>query len=216
MDAKALRTVRGNWGWTVLDAGGDQAAGYAAFEEVIQRYGEFWRHYHTFDHMVTVVGGVSAILEVHKNPNPAALFAAYLHDIIYDPRAKDNEARSAEFARELLQGLGVRATVREETARLILLTQTHQTTEDDEAGKALLDADLGVLRHDRILYDAYAEGIRKEYAWVPDAEYRAGRTRILEGFLNRPRIYQTPLWFQYGEQPARANLAREIAALRAA
>jgi predicted metal-dependent HD superfamily phosphohydrolase len=100
----------------------------------------------------------------------------------------------------------------DEAARLILLTRTHEAGPDDRAGRTLLDADLAVLSADEPAYDAYADAIRREYAWVPEADYRAGRRRVLERFLVRPRIYFT-MEMAEAEPKARANLRREIGRL---
>jgi predicted metal-dependent HD superfamily phosphohydrolase len=73
----------------------------------------------------------------------------------------------------------------------------------------LLDADLAVLGSHEDRYRRYASDIRKEYAWVPEAEYRAGRKKVLEAFLARPRIYWNDSIHDQREGIARANLIRE-------
>jgi predicted metal-dependent HD superfamily phosphohydrolase len=174
-----------------------------------ERYAEPARHYHTLDHVRAVLdvlaagGAVTAPLH----------FAAWYHDAVYNPRAGDNEERSAALARGALEPLGVRAAAGEETARLILLTKTHQTDAADAAGRLLVDADLAVLGADEADYDCYARAIRQEYAWVDKAAYRAGRRRVLQGFLGRPRLYHTPALFDRLEAAARRNLRRELARL---
>jgi predicted metal-dependent HD superfamily phosphohydrolase len=60
-------------------------------------------------------------------------------------------------------------------------------------------------------YRTYAEQIRQEYAWVPDADYRAGRQRALAKFLARPTLYHFLVDL---ESPARRNLSAEIERLR--
>src|SRR5947209_4025145 len=87
--------------------------------------------------------------------------------------------------------VGADAPLLDEVARLVLLTKTHATGPDDRSGQALLDADLAVLGADPADYDRYAADIRREYAWVPEDAYRDGRRRVLEGFLRRPRLFQT-------------------------
>ena len=62
-------------------------------------------------------------------------------------------------------------------------------------------------------YDKYAAKIRKEYSWVPDDQYRIGRKKVLQDFLNRPRIYFTERAGKELEQQARVNIEREIARL---
>jgi predicted metal-dependent HD superfamily phosphohydrolase len=74
----------------------------------------------------------------------------------------------------------------------------------------LLDADLAILGASEIDYQAYAVSIRREYAWVPEPEYRKGRRQVLERFLTRPRIFH---FLSHLEEPARRNLVAEIARL---
>jgi predicted metal-dependent HD superfamily phosphohydrolase len=78
----------------------------------------------------------------------------------------------------------------------------------------VLDADLAILAAEPSRYQAYATGVRAEYAHVDDASWRTGRTRVLRAFLERPAIYLTaPM--QRQEHRARANLAAELSSLAA-
>ena len=85
----------------------------------------------------------------------------------------------------------------------------------DGPGCALLDADLAILGAASDEYDRYAAAIRREYAWVDENAYRAGRSQVLQGFLHRPCIFHTADWAARAENPARCNLQREIDALAA-
>jgi predicted metal-dependent HD superfamily phosphohydrolase len=184
----------------------------ATFFDVLRRYLEPSRHYHNLEHVRDVSARVMTLARPGDDLTTLN-FAAVLHDVIYDSRAKDNEERSAEYAQEVLASLGVGREVRDEVARLILLTRKHETTAEDRAGKVLLDADLSILAADEAEYDRYAAAIRREYAWVADEDYRAGRAAVLERFLARPHLYFTDFARREWEPRARANLAREIAAL---
>jgi predicted metal-dependent HD superfamily phosphohydrolase len=187
--------------WLRLLPGAD-----AAFADLAARYSEPGRHYHTLDHIRSVLD----CIETLWTDAPQALsLAAWLHDVVYDSRAADNEQRSADYARAMLPALGVSPATIDETARLILLTRTHEADPDDRAGQTLLDADLAILSADGPVYDAYADAIRREFAWVPEPDYRAGRSRVLERFLVRPRIYFT-MEMAEAEPRARDNLRREI------
>ena len=48
---------------------------------------------------------------------------------------------------------------------------------------------------------------------MPEAAFRAGRRQILQGFLDRPRIYRTPEAYDAWEATARAQVAAEVRAL---
>jgi len=58
--------------------------------------------------------------------------------------------------------------------------------------------------------DNYAEAIRREYAWVPQDRYAEGRTRVLNGFLERPEIFTHREFRQRLDEQARVNLRWEI------
>ena len=78
----------------------------------------------------------------------------------------------------------------------------------------LLDADLAILGADPDEYARYARAIRQEYAWVPEADYRRGRTTVLQGFLVRARIFRLDRIHERLDAAARRNLRDELAALR--
>jgi predicted metal-dependent HD superfamily phosphohydrolase len=138
----------------------------------------------------------------------AVKLAVWLHDVICDSRASDNEERSAEFAEQFCEKLSIpEARV---VASLILKTKTHEAGGDVDA-QMLLDADLAILGASEPVYRKYAEQIRQEYAWVLEPDYRKGRRQVLERFLGRPRIYH---FLCHLEQPARRNIAAEIAQLQ--
>src|SRR5262245_30143411 len=118
----------------VLRSAEEFAALDATFDELRRRYSEPGRHYHVLDHvraMLEALPSADLPLPVQAGLN----LAVFLHDVVYDSRAKDNEERSAEYARELLASLGVDREAREEIARLILLTKRHETTQDDLPGQ---------------------------------------------------------------------------------
>ena len=76
--------------------------------------------------------------------------------------------------------------------------------------------DLAILAAEEKRYARYAADVRKEYAWIPEADYRKGRTEVLKSFLARSQIYHTPVMFEEGEESARRNLRTEIGRLQQA
>jgi predicted metal-dependent HD superfamily phosphohydrolase len=178
------------------------------FEDVRDRYAEPGRFYHVLDHVLNVIEIVESLGSHSFNPHTVQL-AAWLHDVIYDSRASDNEERSADYAQRFCEELSIAEGDR--VAALIMKTKTHQAGENDPDAEILLDADLAVLGASEEDYRDYSEKIRQEYAWVPEADYRQGRRRVLESFLSRTRIYH---WLRDREEPARRNLAAEIAQLK--
>jgi predicted metal-dependent HD superfamily phosphohydrolase len=63
------------------------------------------------------------------------------------------------------------------------------------------------------VFDGYEAAVRKEYAWVPEAAWIAGRSAVLRSFLNRPFIYLSEEFRDRFEAQARENIRRSLAAL---
>jgi predicted metal-dependent HD superfamily phosphohydrolase len=180
----------------------------ATGSELIARWSEPQRHYHTLEHLTRMLDVVDASPD-YPDDYDAVRLACWFHDAIYDPARGDNEERSAELAASRLTPLGVDPA---ETARLVLLTGTHDVAHGDRNGELIADADLAILAADEPAYATYARQVRTEYAFVPEADFAAGRATILRRFLQRPVIYHLhPEW----EPRARANVTAEIDALAA-
>ncbi|MFC7649136.1 HD domain-containing protein [Streptosporangium lutulentum] len=92
--------------------------------ELIARYGEPHRRYHTTAHLEAVLAHVDTLAEHAENPDLVRL-AAWFHDAVYDPRRGDNEERSATLAERVLPELGLPAEAVATVARLVRLTVTH-------------------------------------------------------------------------------------------
>lgn len=189
------------------------ADAYPVFDRLLAAYAEPHRHYHTLEH-VAEVARVAARLPA-ADPKAVQL-AVWFHDAVYDLKADDNEARSAELVGDWLVPLGVPAEVIDRVAGLVRAT-VHFADDPPPADPdtiALLDADLAILGAAELRYRRYAADVRKEYAWVRDDAYRAGRAKVLEAFLARPRLFRTETLFLEGEGLARRNLSAELSELR--
>ena len=186
----------------------DPTAAQPTFEDIEAHHAEWGRSYHTFPHVESVLATVDRIADQAKNPNAVRL-AVWLHDVICDSRANDNEERSADYARDLCKQLAIPDA--ERVATLILATKSHQPGDDDADAVVLIDADLSIFGADPVVYRKYSEDIRREYSWVPVDDYRIGRRRVLEKFLERRSIYRL---LRELETPARRNIADELAGCR--
>jgi predicted metal-dependent HD superfamily phosphohydrolase len=210
-----LRTqLQTAWRNLLLPFAVPEEAAAAAFAALVARYGEASRFYHNLCHLHDVLAVIDQLAAAGRDVTAIRL-AAWFHDAVYDSRADDNEERSADLAATVLAGLGLPPALVAEVRRLVLLTKTHAPAADDADGQLLVDADLSVLGADAKRYDDYARAIRREYAWVTEDAYRAGRAQVLEQFLKRPRIFWSDAVFATRELPARHNLQRELALLRA-
>jgi len=180
------------------------------FTDVCKHYAEPGRFYHTRDHIAAILKTVDSLGSFARNLNAVKL-AGWLHDVIYNSRASDNEERSAEYAERLCERLSIPEG--RLVASLILKTKTHDVGNDDPDAQVLIDADLAILGDSESAYRAYAAKIRQEYAWVPEPDYRTGRRQVLERFLTRAIVFHLLVDL---EEPARRNIAAEIARLACA
>ncbi|MGZ4724695.1 MAG: HD domain-containing protein [Ilumatobacteraceae bacterium] len=206
-------------------------------DALLIRYGERHRYYHTMTHIMMVVRHVhDAAAMAAWQPSAQLVAAALYHDAIYDPRASDNEFRSAALAARDLADVGWSGDQCAYVKALILATGDHTapggpaaagsvagwvgSESVDARGVAaaetafLLDADLAILGADPRSYQAYANGVRAEYFFVDDTRWRSGRGRVLQDFLDRPRIFATEYMHGELEHRARANIEAELATLR--
>jgi predicted metal-dependent HD superfamily phosphohydrolase len=181
-------------------------------DAVLEAWSEPDRRYHGLDHLR------DCLAELDGAPADGAdrdrvEAALWFHDAIYDPRAGDNEARSAEWARRALAELGSPPAVADDVARLVGLTD-HTDPTPDPSGRLLCDIDLAILGREPEAFDAYDRHIREEYAWVPESDFRAARAGVLAGLLSRVPLYQTEHFRRRYETAARTNLSRALERLR--
>jgi predicted metal-dependent HD superfamily phosphohydrolase len=175
------------------------------------------RHYHGLAHIEAMLALATEYRRLLHDPE-AVEAAIWFHDAIYDSRAKDNEAKSAELAEKRLAG---RASPHRlaRIAAMINATATHQLPafRDEDALKDaafLLDMDLAILGAEPAVFDAYEKAVRLEYGWVEEPMWRAGRAAVLKNFLARPHIFNTQLFRDRLEAQARKNLGRSLQALQ--
>jgi predicted metal-dependent HD superfamily phosphohydrolase len=183
-------------------------------QDLLERWAEPQRHYHTLDHLLAVLTRVIELTAHAYDPDAVAL-AAWFHDAVYHPERSENEERSANLAERALPEAGLDAARTEEVARLVRLTVTHDPAEDDRNGDVLCDADLAVLAGNPADYAAYAAAVREEYGFVPDEDFRTGRAAILRRLLELPRLFRTGYGRDRWEPVARRNLSTELDLLEA-
>lgn len=179
------------------------------FADLVSRYSADGRYYHDLGHVKDLLDTVDELKPLATDFTAIRL-AVWFHDVIYDPRAKDNEVKSAEYARKTLHTLGLSPEVIDKVSNLILATITHQAPDGDINAQILLDADLAPLAADEAAFKQQSIALRKEYAWLSEEEFKANRARLLGSFLERDRIYQTDELYTSLESQARRNLKKAL------
>ncbi|EEF63208.1 HD domain-containing protein [Pedosphaera parvula] len=191
---------------------GGQGDGSVIYEDLFKRYHEPHRAYHNFAHIEQCLLEFGSLRSLASNPDAIEL-AIWFHDAVYDTHAKDNEELSAELAVDVMQSAAIPASLIQTVSNLILATK-HAAMPADPDAALFVDVDLSILGQSAEKFDEYEFQIRQEYNWVESKAFIEGRSRILEIFVKRPRIYSTECFHQKYENQARENLARSIARLK--
>lgn len=176
----------------------------SVFGDVLARYSEPHRYYHTLQHLSECFEH-RQFLEVSAEYPSEVNLAIWFHDLVYDVYAKDNEARSAEFASLVMADNGATSTQISRVSNHILATSAHHTDQKGDT-KFLLDIDLAILGASSERFSQYQEQIRCEYSYVPALIYQYKRREILKSFLERDSIYLTRHFQVMYEDAARKNL----------
>lgn len=177
-------------------------------DELVAAYTAPGRHYHNLAHIEDCLAALARVEGLSAAEREILSEAIWWHDVVYDATRPDNEERSAQLAEQ-----HVRADISREVGRLIRLTKTHDVQPGDRLGAILISIDLSILGAEPARYDAYAAAIRQEFIHVGDADYRAGRGRVLRHFAARPVIFPDAGFAATHDGRARDNLARELASL---
>lgn len=179
--------------------------------ELMQRYAEPHRSYHTMQHLDECLTQFDAVRSIAVRPGEIEL-ALWFHDAIYEVRNHDNEQKSADWARSVVLNAGGSLDIADRVDALVMAT-CHNALPATQDAQILVDVDLSILGAAPARFDEYEMQVRAEYAWVPEAQYRSKRASILQTFLDRESIYNTDWFRSRCEANARRNLTRSIAKL---
>lgn len=189
----------------------------AELAQLFTNYSDPARAYHNWSHIGAMLELLEETHDLLQRPR-AVLLAILFHDVVYDPRADDNEDASAEFMHRVATDEDQYDLIGADV--LISFTRTHEVGVQFAAdirndGRYFLDMDLSILGAEPPEFRTYCNQIRQEFHFVPDEEYLAGRIRVLERFLDRSSIFFSTWGQRRFEQRARINLVMELERLRA-
>ncbi|CAN5250545.1 hypothetical protein BH23VER1_BH23VER1_31710 [soil metagenome] len=182
----------------------------AAGDRLLAHYSEAGRYYHTPDHVLRCLEALDRYPAAIDDPDAVEL-AIWYHDSVYVVGAGpgENEAASARLFRAEFLPVASERVNGERVERYILATCHHGAPDDADSG-LVMDIDLAVLGEESPRYQQYASDIRREYARIPEPDYRSGRAEVLKGILGRRSIYTTNHFRKLYEERARANLVAEL------
>jgi pantetheine-phosphate adenylyltransferase len=146
-------------------------------KEIVNRYSEPQRFYHTLDHIIDVLNELrNSDLLKHDELFLAALF----HDIIYNPQSNTNEEDSAAFFLNEAKSSQLTTEQKEHIKQLILDTKHHKPTV--KFSEEFIKADLAILNSSFDKLIKYEKQIFKEFQFVDYKEYKIKRIEVLKHF----------------------------------
>ncbi|HVM38628.1 MAG TPA: hypothetical protein VM265_09600 [Sphingomicrobium sp.] len=176
-------------------------------------YAEPGRHYHDQHHLDACLAELDGVRDLGERERRLLRWAILWHDAVYEPGRRDNEQRSADLALRELLSCRVPQSDAAEVARLISLTKSHRADQGDRIGGLIVSIDLAILGADPESYRAYTQGVRREYAHVPDAMWQSGRSEVLKRILAADPIYPDAEFHARLESKARRNVEKELTLL---
>lgn len=187
----------------------DQSIIVALWDELQGYYNDSKRHYHNLQHLANLFALFDEYQSKLTEPQ-IVRWAIWYHDIIYNAKGKDNEAKSAQLGAERLQQLQMPDQQIAQVVKFIEATAQHLSVEATGDLAYFLDFDLAILGTSLTAYKTYAEAVRKEYRHVPGFLYRRGRRKVLEYFLNAEQLFRTSELRDRLDHQARENMRQEL------
>jgi predicted metal-dependent HD superfamily phosphohydrolase len=191
--------------WKVLGASNPDPK---LHDELIARYSEPHRKYHTIQHLEECFEKFAEVRALAEHPAEIEL-ALWFHDAIYNVKRHDNEKMSADWARASALAAGIPPEACNRVHSLVMATR-HKAVPRGTDAELLVNVDLSILGAAPERFDQYERQVREEYAWVPDFLFRRERRAILKEFLARPRIFSSAHFHGRYEAQARANIERSL------
>ena len=188
-------------------AGGHAATAVQVYYEITRAYAAPGRHYHTPRHINHCLHQLDTAAWTMDNPDQVEM-ALWFHDVVYNPKGRDNEGRSLDYFLALASELP--GAYRQSVGELILATaHPNEPTVSDQ--RFVVDIDLSSfgLPWPDFLRDS--RDVRAEFPHLPDAQFMLGQGAFLHCLLGREKFYLTSFFQERLEQRARSNIARYLA-----
>lgn len=178
----------------------------SGFDEIINRYSEPHRYYHTLNHIGHCLGELAPVKSSLYIPEAVEL-AIWFHDIVYAIGNNDNEEKSAQIAKNFCQkNISTQALTRQVESHILATKHTYPSENLDS--QYVADIDMSILGQSPDVFDRYETQIRQEFIpYFSPSDYQKGRANFLISLLNRP-IYSTDFFRDKYESVAKQNIQR--------
>src|SRR3989338_8344182 len=201
-----MSTMKDRW-VVFFKAVGAQGDPEEFYKDIVERYSESHRFYHTLDHIAHCLKEFEEIRQLCDD-SLAVEMALWFHDIFYDVwPTGNNEKMSAEYAMKQGKKMGLKEHFLQRVSDYILYTTHKKECIHNRDAQFVVDIDLSILGKPFKEFDEYEAKIKEEYRWfVLTGVFNKKRAEILRKFLDRSSIYQTDYFRAKYETQARRNL----------
>ena len=150
-----------------------------AIHELPLRWREKHRHYHTVDHLISVIQNIESNMyfkELNVYEKHVLLLAAFFHDAIYNPKRKDNEDQSIKLFISSFKSKDVKML---DTVCDLIECTKHRKRPINKLQRIFWDADnKGFFKGYDIMLKTETF-IRQEYSHLSNKEYKKNRIEFL-------------------------------------
>lgn len=191
------------WQRSLREAAEDHSA--EIHKKLIAAYCEPQRFYHDLSHIDHCLSMFDQASHLMQYPDTVEL-AVWMHDVVYQPGAPDNETRSVDWYRDVA-GHDQHAATREIVCQLIMATMHDGNSMQLSDAAYMVDIDLSsfALPWDEFMQDGV--NLRQENSHLADADYYRNQVRFQKSLLARERFYVSDYFHDNYEARARENLA---------
>lgn len=183
--------------------------GVDVYNELVLRYSERHRKYHTLQHLGECLDLFSEVSTLSNSPSEL-YFAIWFHDAIYDIHSRSNEEDSASLVLSSLEKYNIDPSMLNRIGGLVMMTKNHtepRTTNE----KLLIDIDLSILGATPDRFCEFELQIRDEYSHIPTTEFIEARKTILEKFNSNNDLYNIDYFKDKFGLAAKRNLDTVLA-----
>lgn len=151
--------------------------------EIISRYNESHRFYHTLEHIEDIL---KKLKEKGLDKHDELFLAAVFHDIVYNPKANTNEEDSADLFISESKNSSLNQEQKEHIKQLILDTKKHNPTV--KYSEDFIAIDLSVFNGSLGALINYEKKIFKEFQFADYKSYKEKRIQVLNHFNTNGRL----------------------------
>jgi pantetheine-phosphate adenylyltransferase len=153
------------------------------YDDIINRWNEPHRFYHNINHLNYILNELENKLSLTDEEKNTIIIVSFFHDVIYNPKRKDNEERSVEYFIEKCIECNIKSETFIDNISRIIMDTKYRVEPTEKVSKLFWKIDNSVLRFPISKLIEVEHNIFLEYQWVSYVNYKKGRVEFLESCL---------------------------------